>query len=305
MSEDKWKNMPNAFRRRMAERNELEANDNEELQEEQNHELDVDDFVGEENHGAVIAGQDEVNDYDEEHKKLLNDLSSANGRLRKLEEENARLRVQAENGSFAARRLLEIQQEREQQQANQKQSIDDKSDDDFDESNLFDEIGEVGGKALLDARHKAYEASNEIAKLRQQLQEQQLTERRARFSQAVANQLPEIQTILDDENFISFLKNKTSFDGSSAFDFVSNVPNNLDIEKIPAVRALIDEYKQVTVKKQRKASSPPVQNKSIYEEDKPALKEWTQKDRAYLAKLMRQPNSKEKIAQFKAKFKKE
>lgn len=300
--DDKYKHLPQAFRRRMAAQQEtpndenpsdLTTDDDELPQADDQTETDLPD-----NETGEPQELDEIT-------KLRNDLNSSNGRLRKLEEENARLRIQAENGSFVAQKLLELQaQQKQQPETTEPQN---QNHDDAELAELIDELGEVAGKTIWQTRQEAKAAHEQLAQLQSQQQTEKINAKREQFSRAVAAQIPEIQTLLGDENFQAFLQSKKSFDGTSALQFVAAVPDNLDVEKIPQVRALIDEYhNQHAQPKQRKPSAPPTRKAGgETQENTTAKRPMNAKEKAHLAKLMRKPNAKAEIAAFKAKFLKE
>lgn len=304
---EKFPHLPEAYRRRMVEREqalqqEMNADD---VADDGNALLTNDDDLTDEN-GATPDGfehhESENENGADEAEKLRNDLNSERGRRKKAEEENARLRVLEANNAFLSQRIMELQAGQGKQPET---PAPEQADDEAELVALQEELGEVAGKSIWQARQEAKQAQMQLAQIQAQIQDEKLKARKADFSRAVAAQIPEIQTLLNDDGFQSFLESKTSWDGTTALQFVASVPDNLDIEKIPQVRVLIDEYQKSkqTAPKQRKPSAPPKQGRGGGNfEQEPALKKMTDKDRAYLAMLKRKPYSKELIRQFMAQF---
>lgn len=298
-----WKHLPSAYLKKSLDEQQSQSDEDESSNEFENQDFEFPPI--EENQQDDFQDENEEGEENFNIDKLKNDINSANGRVKKLEEENARLRLQFENEAFAAKRLLEIQKEREAKEAEENKSNDD-SDDDFDEEELSLELGEKNARLILNARKEALEAKSNLAKMQESLNNEKLEQKRFNFSKAVAEQIPNIQPLLENDQFIQFLKNKKSFSGETAFDFVVSVPQNLSINQIPQVKALIDEYQQTHQNNgnKRKPTTPPRQKSDEgFKQEK--LKDWTPKDKAYLAQLMRVPNNKEAIAKFKSQFKKE
>lgn len=310
--DEKFPHLPEAYRRRMVEREQAkqqEMNADDVADDESRLPPSDNDFV----QGAETPDNDETHHENQAETevddpvKLRNDLNSERGRRLKAEEENARLRVQAENAAFLQQRIQEIQAQREQNPQNHQGQPEQAKADDFDFDALADELGELPSQALRLANQKAQQANEAVRQMQSQMEQERLQRQREQFSREVAKQIPEIQVLLQNDDFNQFLANKQSWDGSTALQFVGNVAQNINIDGIPKVRALIDEYQQSqqAAPKQRKPTSPPKrQSGGGGFEQEPALKTMTDKDRAHLLRLAR-TGKKAEILAFKAQFKKE
>lgn len=144
-------------------------------------------------------------------------------------------------------RLLAIQEEKKT--ANKAKSEDLQEEEDF----LLEEMGERSASFLRNTNKKVEELNQRFEKNLEEIKTRN-------FAMCVSKDIPEIQGLLsENKEFQTFLENKRDFSGRSALDFVASVPANKNVDDIPKVRALIDEFKksQETPKQKRKTSAPP------------------------------------------------
>lgn len=69
----------------------------------------------------------------------------------------------------------------------------------------------------------------------------QLTNTDLLFTTEVSKQIPEIQNLFSDQNFLNYVNSKI-VDGQTAFELIKTAGENKDISKLPRIRAIIDEY---------------------------------------------------------------
>lgn len=206
-----------------------------------------------------------------------NDDKAWKGRLKKVQEENERLKAAVQNGSFAAAKLLEMQ-EREKQKdaelAELRSRLDgmgaQKPGESDDEGGLFSEDErdtlsmEFGDEALnvLENKLKGLRGKgvdDDVRALREELRRRDEESKRALWFETMRNQIPEIQGLLQaNSGFLAFLQEKRDFSGRTALDVVEQAGNDLDVGKIPLIRSWIDEFKGGNEKVQRKASARPL-----------------------------------------------
>lgn len=144
-------------------------------------------------------------------------------------------------------RFLAIQEEKKT--ANKEKSEDLQKEEDF----LLEEMGERSASLLLNT-------SKQVKELSQKIERNFEETKKRNFAMCVSKDIPEIQGLLsENKDFQTFLENKRDFSGRTALDFVASVPANMDVNDIPKVRALIDEFKksQENPKQKRKTSAPP------------------------------------------------
>lgn len=98
--------------------------------------------------------------------------------------------------------------------------------------------------------------------IEQKFQQERERERQARqeqaFSKALVEQVPELQGLFTDNGFTDFLRNKpVDFAGNTAETLVSWIGQTKNIEMLPKLKALVDEYTQKTAPKKERATAPP------------------------------------------------
>lgn len=262
---------------------------------------------------AVSDDEDVSDDDGDAVRKRENDVSAWKGRLKKAQEEAERYRLAAENGSFAAAKLLEMQEKqkaaeaeleelrKERAQWQQQRAADALPEE---AAALEQELGADAVKAILSLINKSGgSGSDDVRRLREELQAREAQAHQNRWFGAVSAQIPEFQgMVTTDEAFVEFLKEKKDFSGNSAFDAVAAVGRDMDIEKIGFIRSLIDEYQEGRAerKPKRVASARPMGGGSVsFEKTK---RKMTAKDRAHLEALKRKPGARDELIAFRAKF---
>ena len=220
-----------------------------------------------------VVVSNEVETVDEKPVDNDNDINAWRGRLAKAEEERERLRISAENGAFAAQRLLELSEERKAERAEREEerriaaenaaelaALREKivqnqsfvSDEDAEElrSSLGDDVANQVIRTTNAAVLKAM-GNNKPVDFEKVVDERV----NARFGdierksaqtiwmQSVASTIPEIQGLLaPNSDFVQWATEKKDFSGASAMDLVLTAGEKLDVSKIPAIRMVLDEY---------------------------------------------------------------
>lgn len=261
--------------------------------------------------------EDDEKSEDSELSKLQRDYQSMLGRLKQTQEEKERYRIGAENGSFAAVKLLEVQEklkakEKELEQLKSAKAENPPPDSqeltDEEESQLRDEIGDLAASKfiqLLKKENKDSDLNKEIEKLRQEIHDSELMKHREKWFNEMKKQIPDFQGLIssDATGFQEFLKNKTDWAGNNAFDLVGQIGANMDISKIGLIRHLIDEYnnqKNRNVKNKVATAPPTVTGQAVSQGKEKRV--MTDSDKRELARLKKTPNSAESIRKFYAKF---
>ena len=109
------------------------------------------------------------------------------------------------------------------------------------QDNLPLNIDELIDKKFQQEREREYQARQEQA-----------------FSKALTEQVPELQGLFTDNGFTDFLRNKpVDFAGNTAETLVSWIGQTKNIEMLPKLKALVDEYTQTTAPKKERATAPP------------------------------------------------
>ena len=220
-----------------------------------------------------VVVSNEVETVDEKPVDNDNDINAWRGRLAKAEEERERLRISAENGAFAAQKLLELSEERKAERAEREEerriaaenaaelaALREKmvqnqsfvSDEDAEElrSSLGDDVANQVIRTTNAAVLKAM-GNNKPVDFEKVVDERV----NARFGdierksaqtiwmQSVASTIPEIQGLLaPNSDFVQWATEKKDFSGASAMDLVLTAGEKLDVSKIPAIRMVLDEY---------------------------------------------------------------
>ena len=207
--------------------------------------------------------EDDEKSEDSELSKLQRDYQSMLGRLKQTQEEKERYRIGAENGSFAAVKLLEVQ---EKLKAKEK------------------ELEQL----------KSAKAENPPPDSQELTDEEEMKKQIPDFQGLISS---------DATGFQEFLKNKTDWAGNNAFDLVGQIGANMDISKIGLIRHLIDEYnnqKNRNVKNKVATAPPTVTGQAVSQGKEKRV--MTDSDKRELARLKKTPNSAESIRKFYAKF---
>lgn len=220
-----------------------------------------------------VVVSNEVETVDEKPVDNDNDINAWRGRLAKAEEERERLRISAENGAFAAQKLLELSEERKAERAEREEerriaaenaaelaALREKmvqnqsfvSDEDAEElrSSLGDDVANQVIRTTNAAVLKAM-GNNKPVDFEKVVDERV----NARFGdierksaqtiwmQSVASTIPEIQGLLaPNSDFVQWATEKKDFSGASAMDLVLTAGEKLDVSKIPAKPMVLDEY---------------------------------------------------------------
>ncbi|QEY24791.1 hypothetical protein [Neisseria animalis] len=236
--------------------------------------------------------------------KTANDINAWKGRLKKEQEEKERYRIAAENGSFAAAKLLEMQEREKQREAEleelrrereawQKSKMQTPEDDGdvFSETEMEALSLEMGGESArilaekLKGLRRNVPASDDVAQLRAEIAQAKEAERRRVWFEAMGRDIPEIQGLLTgNQAFVDFLQSETDFSGNSAFDMVRAAGETMDAGKIPMIRALIDKFNQRgEVKEKRVATAKPAGGGTPMRESggkkRAGKKEWAERER--------------------------
>ena len=220
-----------------------------------------------------VVVSDEVETVDEKPVDNDNDINAWRGRLAKAEEERERLRISAENGAFAAQKLLELSEERKAERAEreeerriaaenaaelaalraktvQNQSF--VSDEDAEElrSSLGDDVANqvirTTNAAVLKAmgNNKPVDVEKVVdERVNARFGDIERKSAQTTWMQSVASTIPEIQGLLaPNSDFVQWATEKKDFSGASAMDLVLTAGEKLDVSKIPAIRMVLDEY---------------------------------------------------------------
>ena len=220
-----------------------------------------------------VVVSNEVETVDEKPVDNDNDINAWRGRLAKAEEERERLRISAENGAFAAQRLLELSEERKAERAEREEerriaaenaaelaALREKtvqnqsfvSDEDAEElrSSLGDDVANqvirTTNAAVLKAMGNTKPVDFEkVVDERVNARFGDIERKSAQtiWMQSVASTIPEIQGLLaPNSDFVQWATEKKDFSGASAMDLVLTAGEKLDVSKIPAIRMVLDEY---------------------------------------------------------------
>lgn len=129
----------------------------------------------------------------------------------------------------------------------------------------------------------------------------QMSEREKIWYAEVQRELPEIQGLLGDPNFVEFAKSKTDWTGATGLDFIQRAGSQKDVRNIPAIRALLDEYQQSKEQPPEKITVAP-QKAATVKTKVTSPKTMTKKDEAKAEMLARQGKTAE-LKAFLATFK--
>ena len=220
-----------------------------------------------------VVVSNEVETVDEKPVDNDNDINAWRGRLAKAEEERERLRISAENGAFAAQKLLELSEERKAERAEREEerriaaenaaelaALREKtvknqsfvSDEDAEElrSSLGDDVANQVIRTTNAAVLKAM-GNNKPVDFEKVVDERvnarfgdiERKSAQTTWMQSVASTIPEIQGLLaPNSDFVQWATEKKDFSGASAMDLVLTAGEKLDVSKIPAIRMVLDEY---------------------------------------------------------------
>lgn len=249
-----------------------------------------------------------------------NDVKAWKGRLRKEQLErqkiNARLIEEAEAREKAEAKLRELQQlqkKQEQAIAQSKSTTIPEAPRNFSDAELAElRILDPVLYAELTAQKKqlpsghfpvAEPSIQQIKTERSDATEQapQMSEREKIWYAEVQRELPEIQGLLGDSNFVEFAKSKTDWTGATGLDFIQRAGSQKDVRNIPAIRALLDEYQQSKEQPPEKITVAP-QKAATVKAKVTTPKTMTKKDEAKAEMLARQGKTAE-LKAFLATFK--
>ena len=220
-----------------------------------------------------VVVSSEVETVDEKPVDNDNDINAWRGRLAKAEEERERLRISAENGAFAAQKLLELSEERKAERAEREEerriaaenaaelaALREKtvqnqsfvSDEDAEElrSSLGDDVANqvirTTNAAVLKAmgNNKPVDVEKVVdERVNARFGDIERKSAQTTWMQSVASTIPEIQGLLaPNSDFVQWATEKKDFSGASAMDLVLTAGEKLDVSKIPAIRMVLDEY---------------------------------------------------------------
>ena len=220
-----------------------------------------------------VVVSSEVETVDEKPVDNDNDINAWRGRLVKAEEERERLRISAENGAFAAQKLLELSEERKAERAEREEerriaaenaaelaALREKtvqnqsfvSDEDAEElrSSLGDDVANqvirTTNAAVLKAmgNNKPVDVEKVVdERVNARFGDIERKSAQTTWMQSVASAIPEIQGLLaPNSDFVQWATEKKDFSGASAMDLVLTAGEKLDVSKIPAIRMVLDEY---------------------------------------------------------------
>ena len=220
-----------------------------------------------------VVVSDEVETVDEKPVDNDNDINAWRGRLAKAEEERERLRISAENGAFAAQKLLELSEERKAERAEreeerriaaenaaelaalraktvQNQSFVSEEDAEELRSSLGDDVANqvirTTNAAVLKAmgNNKPVDVEKVVdERVNARFGDIERKSAQTTWMQSVASTIPEIQGLLaPNSDFVQWATEKKDFSGASAMDLVLTAGEKLDVSKIPAIRMVLDEY---------------------------------------------------------------
>ena len=220
-----------------------------------------------------VVVSNEVETVDEKPVDNDNDINAWRGRLVKAEEERERLRISAENGAFAAQKLIELSEERKAERAEREEerriaaenaaelaALREKtvqnqsfvSDEDAEElrSSLGDDVANqvirTTNAAVLKAmgNNKPVDVEKVVdERVNARFGDIERKSAQTTWMQSVASAIPEIQGLLaPNSDFVQWATEKKDFSGASAMDLVLTAGEKLDVSKIPAIRMVLDEY---------------------------------------------------------------
>ena len=220
-----------------------------------------------------VVVSSEVETVDEKPVDNDNDINAWRGRLAKAEEERERLRISAENGAFAAQKLIELSEERKAERAEREEerriaaenaaelaALREKtvqnqsfvSDEDAEElrSSLGDDVANqvirTTNAAVLKAmgNNKPVDVEKVVdERVNARFGDIERKSAQTTWMQSVASAIPEIQGLLaPNSDFVQWATEKKDFSGASAMDLVLTAGEKLDVSKIPAIRMVLDEY---------------------------------------------------------------
>lgn len=220
-----------------------------------------------------VVVSNEVETVDEKPVDNDNDINAWRGRLAKAEEERERLRISAENGAFAAQKLLELSEERKAERAEreeerriaaenaaelaalraktvQNQSFVSEEDAEELRSSLGDDVANqvirTTNAAVLKAmgNNKPVDVEKVVdERVNARFGDIERKSAQTTWMQSVASTIPEIQGLLaPNSDFVQWATEKKDFSGASAMDLVLTAGEKLDVSKIPAIRMVLDEY---------------------------------------------------------------
>lgn len=190
-----------------------------------------------------------------------NDVKAWKGRLRKEQLErqkiNARLIEEAEAREKAEAKLRELQQKQEQAIAQSNSTATPEVPSNFSDTELaelrvlnpvlYAELTAQKKQPQLPSGHLPVAETSQQTKAEHPAtteQVPQMSEREKIWYAEVQRELPEIQGLLGDSNFVEFAKSKTDWTGATGLDFIQRAGSQKDVRNIPAIRALLDEYQQ-------------------------------------------------------------
>lgn len=257
--------------------------------------------------------QSEQSESDAPNSEESNDAKAWKGRLKKEQEErqkiNARLIEEAEARESAEAKLRELEEKAKQNQQTQSQPDSDPkglSDKDLEEIKL---INPELYNRLSAQRNKPTVAPTQPeqpitpTQPTSQAQQQTISERDRIWYSEISREIPEIQGMLGDSDFLEFAKGKADWTGVTGLELIEKAGKNKDVRVIPAIRSLLDEYNQSKEKPPETVTAPP--QKSVPVKAKVnSPKEMTEKDKIHAESLARKGKTKE-LKEFLAKFKKQ
>lgn len=201
-----------------------------------------------------------------------NDINSWRGRLAKAEEERERLRIAADNGAFAASKLVELSEERKAERAEREEerriaaenaaelaalrakTVESQSFvSEEDAKELRDSLGDDVGNQVIRTTNaavaKAMGNNNPIdfekvvdERVNARFGDIERKNAQTTWMQAVASTIPDIQGLLANSDFLTWANERKDFSGASAMDLILIAGEKNDVSKIPSIRSVLDEY---------------------------------------------------------------
>ncbi|WP_439327600.1 hypothetical protein [Lonepinella sp. BR2357] len=252
------------------------------------------------------------------HSKDDNDVNAWKGRLKKEQAErqqlNARLIEESEARERAEKRLRELEEKQHQPTTSTPTQPDPVGLSDVDLAEL--KIVNPDLYFKLKAQQSQQQAQRQSSPVPQKTEtvaqpntiapsetaQPTMSERDRIWYAEIQREIPEVQGLLGDSNFMEFARSKTDWTGATGLDLITQAGKQKDVRLIPVIRNLLDEYQQSQTKEPMPVTVAPQKSATVKVKAN-SPKEMTEKDEAQAEMLARQGKTAE-LKKFLAQFKK-
>lgn len=251
----------------------------------------------------------------ENPRKEENDVNAWKGRLKKEQAErqqlNARLIEEAEARAKLEARLLELEQAKTQTKStavatppSDPQGLSEMELEDLKLINpdLYLRLKTANEKAAQSENPSTLTAPTTAPQAQTHIEQPPVMSPREQiWYTEVQREIPEVQGLLGDPNFVAFAKSKTDWTGESGYALIQRAGVSKEVRFIPAIRHLLDAYQQSKTATTTPATVPP-QKTAPVKAKVATPKTMTSQDEAKAEMLARTGKTAE-LKQFLAQFK--